>query len=427
MHKDILGHGVNGAYYRMSLYMCEVIKTAAIMRKLDRFLMQTYSPEARLVPHVDTCTHLVYVPCCGSGIQVLRRNDNDRLVTVRTLTCVTNVLCLCLYTNDTVLVGDATNKLVCLVHGTMNRVIRKVPPPEDLGATPPRCISTMKEQILVCYDRSNLVIYCNNGFTPGRVIKPPDGLGTVSSITTDRCSVFLLASGNSIFVLDYRGKLRHIIDVDAGSQQLINCAVAQSELWLFYEEEFTAFTTVTVMTSAKGSWKHRHEPGEGTPMLTQKNIYDVFVTYSTHGEERSWVHMTLRKKLEDEHGLKLCIHYRDFKLAGSIDELIVDAVNKSKKTLLILSPEFINSSWCHFEFRLACQKMISDRQDSLVIVIFRDLGHSRTEMPTMLAKLIEKKLYMKWTDDPGQQKLFWRRLVDTIRGTSYDAFNALNG
>ena len=262
------------------------------------------------------------------------------------------------------------------------------------------------------------MIYYNSGLTPGQVVNTPDGLGAVSSITTDGCSTFLLASGKSIFALDFRGKFRRIID--AGSRHLIDIDVVQSELWLFYHEE----SVFTVMTSAKESWKHGQEPGEGMLVLTQEYVYDVFVAYSScEKEERKWVNLILTPKLENEHGLKLCIHHRDFTPGQDLAENIIQAINKSEKTLFILSPSFLNSDWCHFEVIMACEKMISEKRDSLIIVVFKGLDRIQPQMPTMLSRLIQKNLYIEWTDDSNQQILFWRKLVYTISCPRYDAFN----
>ncbi len=178
--------------------------------------------------------------------------------------------------------------------------------------------------------------------------------------------------------------------------------------------------------AARESWRQSRGAGESTPLLTPEYIYDAFVAYSSHGEERSWVHTTLREKLENEHGLKLCMYHRDFKVGRDLAETIVEGINSSNKTLVILSPDFLNSGWCEFEVRMANEKVISERRDSLVIVIFKRLDQAGTRLPKMLTRMMEKKIYIEWTDDPDGQSLFWRRLVDSIRsGASYDAYNDL--
>ena len=169
---------------------------------------------------------------------------------------------------------------------------------------------------------------------------------------------------------------------------------------------------------AKVSWRKLRERSEGKPLLSQEYIYDAFVVYSSHGEERPWVHTTLREKLENEHGLKLCMYHRDFIAGGDLVDEIIEKINSSNKTLIILSPHFLNSAWCEFEVRMAVMKMVKERRDSLVIVIFKPLEQAVTKLPKMLTILIEKEIYIEWTDDPDGQKLFWRRLGDSIKSAA---------
>ena len=172
----------------------------------------------------------------------------------------------------------------------------------------------------------------------------------------------------------------------------------------------------------EGMRKKRREE-ERTPLLKNPYIYDAFVAYSSRGEERRWVHITLREKLENEHKLKLCMYHRDFKAARDLADTIVEGINSSRHTLLILSPTFLESYWCDFEVRMANEKGIKERRDSLIIVLFSKLHIPRTRLPKTLARLLERKMYLEWTEDPDGQRLFWRRLVEAIgKDSSYDSF-----
>ncbi len=175
---------------------------------------------------------------------------------------------------------------------------------------------------------------------------------------------------------------------------------------------------------AREGWrKKRAEEDERTPLLTKRYTYDAFIAYSSHGEERRWVHITLREKLETAHNLKLCMYHRDFRAARDLADTIVEAINSSRNTLIILSPAFLDSGWCDFEVRMANEKVIRERRDSLIIVIFSKLDRPHTRLPKTLTRLLEKKIYLEWTEDPDGQKLFWRRLVEAIeKNSSYDSF-----
>ncbi len=152
-------------------------------------------------------------------------------------------------------------------------------------------------------------------------------------------------------------------------------------------------------------------------------VYDAFVAYSSHGEERSWVHTTLREKLEGEHGLKLCMYHRDFKVGRDLADTIVEGINSSSKILLILSPTFLNSCWCEFEVRMANEKVVKERRDAVILVVHSRLDQAGVRLPRKLAKLLEKRIYIEWTEDPDGQKLFWGRLAQAMKADErHDAF-----
>ncbi len=177
------------------------------------------------------------------------------------------------------------------------------------------------------------------------------------------------------------------------------------------------------MHTARESWRRKHNPENMGYERHQDFKYNAFVAYSSHGEERAWVHMTLREKLEDEHGLRLCMYHRDVMVGRDLADTIVEGINSSNKTLLILSPAFLQSGWCEFEVRMAKEKLMTERRDSLVIVLYSKLDKPNGKFPKSLARLLDKKIYIEWTDDVEGQKLFWRRLVEAIRSDQlHDSF-----
>ncbi len=166
--------------------------------------------------------------------------------------------------------------------------------------------------------------------------------------------------------------------------------------------------------------RHARKPYDN---LTNHFIYDAFVAYSSRGEERPWVHTMLREKLEGEHGLKLCMYHRDFKVGRDLADTIVEGINSSSKILLILSPTFLSSCWCEFEVRMSNEKVVKERRDAVILVVFSKLDQAGARLPRKLARLLEKRIYIEWTEDPDGQKLFWSRLVQAIKkDETYDAF-----
>ena len=114
-----------------------------------------------------------------------------------------------------------------------------------------------------------------------------------------------------------------------------------------------------------------------------------------------------------------------FFVAGIIDN-ISDAVHCSRKTLLLLSPGFVESEWCRYEFQAALSEMLRLQTD-LIPVIFEDLGPPENlseDLRTMLRTLS----YITWpgailngryqTEEDRERfwKLLWQSLPETPLG-----------
>ncbi len=167
--------------------------------------------------------------------------------------------------------------------------------------------------------------------------------------------------------------------------------------------------------AAKEGWRRRQERRVGGSGI-RKYKYDAFVAYCTReATERKWVHLTMVPKLEGEYGLKVCIHHRDFLPGRDISDNIVDSINASRKTLLVLSPSFLDSDWCNFEVRMARVKLVEERRDNMVLVLYKPLDIPGVRLPRKLTSLLDKKTYAEWTDDPEGQQLFWNKLASVLR------------
>jgi len=82
-------------------------------------------------------------------------------------------------------------------------------------------------------------------------------------------------------------------------------------------------------------------------MAEQKEYpYDVFISYS-HADE-TWVTGTLLPRLEAAE-LKVCIDYRDFDPGRPSLVNMENAVERSRKTLIVLTPAWVQSEWTTFE------------------------------------------------------------------------------
>ncbi|WAR05191.1 TLR4-like protein [Mya arenaria] len=120
-------------------------------------------------------------------------------------------------------------------------------------------------------------------------------------------------------------------------------------------------------------------------------------------------------RLEDR-GMKLCVHERDFLPGISIWDNIVDAIRTSKKTVVILSKTFIQKHWCIFEFNMARLESIDKRvceNGCLVIVLYENVPPK--VLPLEILDWIDNHSYIRYTQDPDGQQMFWDNLTIAIK------------
>ena len=140
-------------------------------------------------------------------------------------------------------------------------------------------------------------------------------------------------------------------------------------------------------------------------------VYDGFVVYCD--EDREWVHEKLVPVLEEEHGHKLCIHYRDFQVGKLIVDNIVENMKESRKVILVMSNAFARSEWCQFEVLLAHERFLENGSDTLVTVLLEDV--SSRHFTNALKIILTSTTYTVWSENEEGQRLFWNQLLSTFK------------
>ncbi|XP_060561046.1 toll-like receptor 2 type-2 [Ruditapes philippinarum] len=138
-------------------------------------------------------------------------------------------------------------------------------------------------------------------------------------------------------------------------------------------------------------------------------VYDAFVGYET--EDSAWVRRRLLPVLEEEIGLKLCIHERDFQPGVFINDNIVTNMDKSRTMIFVLTNAFARSGWCIFELKIAHSKLIEDETELVVILLEKIDGRN---MNHSLKCLFDTTTYIEWTEDLVGQELFWEQLKSVL-------------
>ncbi len=91
--------------------------------------------------------------------------------------------------------------------------------------------------------------------------------------------------------------------------------------------------------------------------------HDVFVSYSH--KDLSWVSDILVNKLR-EGGVRVLLDETDFEIGRSSIENMTNAVKQSRRTLVVLTPEWVGSDWTQFEALITTQLDPSGRDRRLI-------------------------------------------------------------
>jgi hypothetical protein len=140
--------------------------------------------------------------------------------------------------------------------------------------------------------------------------------------------------------------------------------------------------------------------------------YDAFVAYSE--KDLWWVKEHLLPNLEadykDQGGLRICIHHRDWLAGIDIVDNIVTSIEKSRRTIIVLSDNFAKSQWCQYELAMAQLRLDADGtcRELLVLVLLSNI--SGENLTPRLRFLLTTKTYLSWSEEPDGQALFWRGL-----------------
>ncbi|XP_038582793.1 toll-like receptor 5 [Micropterus salmoides] len=144
--------------------------------------------------------------------------------------------------------------------------------------------------------------------------------------------------------------------------------------------------------------------------------YDAFFCFSD--SDYGWVEAALLKKLDnqfsEENIFRCCFEARDF-LPGE-DHLsnIRDAIWGSRKTVCIVSKQFLKDGWCLEAFTLAQGRMLEELTNVLIMLVVGKVAHYQLMKYNAVRAFVQKREYLIWPEDPQDLEWFYERLVSQI-------------
>ncbi|KAK6322984.1 hypothetical protein J4Q44_G00053230 [Coregonus suidteri] len=160
-----------------------------------------------------------------------------------------------------------------------------------------------------------------------------------------------------------------------------------------------------------GNRKRRDAAGNADPLC-----YDAFVSYSERDAE--WVEEFLVPELENSQPpLSLCLHKRDFLPGHWIMDNIINAMDRSRRTLFVLSEHFVHSEWCRYELDFSHFRLFDGNAEAAVLVLLEPI--SKDDVPKRfckLRKLMSSRTYLEWPEEDERRAEFWSNLRLAVRG-----------
>ncbi|KAI8497200.1 TIR domain [Branchiostoma belcheri] len=154
---------------------------------------------------------------------------------------------------------------------------------------------------------------------------------------------------------------------------------------------------IQVYLYARYGWRFREEKED------EDKEYDAFLSYSQH--DLDVVLQDVLPALENrEPPFRVCLHHRDFLPGVPIAENILNAVSASKRTIILLSNNFLESDWCQLEFQAAHAQMLQDRANRVIVILLDDIPAENA--PVDIQHYLKTNTYLKWGDER-----FWERLI----------------
>ena len=133
-------------------------------------------------------------------------------------------------------------------------------------------------------------------------------------------------------------------------------------------------------------------------------IFDAFMTYSA--KDDAFVRQVLAPGLE--HGLssqqyKLCLFYRDLPIQAYIADTIVQASEASRRTIIILSENFLKSEWSRYDYKSGLIQALRSGRTKVIVIVLGNVPNR--DIDPDLRLYLKTSIVLYWGD-----RQFWEKL-----------------
>ncbi|GFO37170.1 protein toll [Plakobranchus ocellatus] len=128
-------------------------------------------------------------------------------------------------------------------------------------------------------------------------------------------------------------------------------------------------------------------------------IYDAYVSLT----DADYVFMkhVLQPKLE-EMGHRVYLHARD-SIAGDVkSEKILEAIEKSRRCIMLLSADYISNEWCRFEYLIAQHETCIKLKQRIIPIMLDDIDKDKKKMDKTLRFIVDSVKCLRYPCPPSE-------------------------
>ncbi|XP_054721075.1 protein toll-like [Uloborus diversus] len=141
--------------------------------------------------------------------------------------------------------------------------------------------------------------------------------------------------------------------------------------------------------------------------IDRDKCFEAFISFCH--KDFDLVHGQIIRVIKEKRpDVRLCLHYCHFVAGEFIDKNIFNAVKLSKRTILMLSENYLESEWCLMEFRAADMQSQKDKINRIIVVKLGDLPKN---IDPAIKMYMDNTTYLNWGD-----KYFWNNLFYVLPG-----------
>ncbi|XP_059900081.1 toll-like receptor 13 isoform X2 [Gadus macrocephalus] len=95
-------------------------------------------------------------------------------------------------------------------------------------------------------------------------------------------------------------------------------------------------------------------------------------------------------------------------------ENITDAIYGSRKTICVVSRDYLESEWCSREIQVASFRLFDEQKDVLILVFLEDISMQQLSPYYRMRRLLKRQTYLSWSRADAHPNLFWEKLRQAL-------------